>query len=180
MPSIRFFTSILFPLNRNQISTFTFRGQISSLHRVYWSAPTPLDQPRTRRDTDSLHDCLSRRCCTPYHAPWNVHRENGLLDRKGNSGYSHQFWDIFPDLVLPLKIWHFNFCTNIWVSPVCKRLVFGTSILSQDKLKKCAIVQSPACLRQPIPIPNPSISVRCNSINTWRIRIQFDSVISRC
>jgi hypothetical protein len=43
-----------------------------------------------------------------------------------------------PTLLYPLKIWYFSFPINIWPSPVCKRLVFGTPILSQEKLKKCA------------------------------------------
>jgi hypothetical protein len=58
------------------------------------------------------------------------------------SQYSHHFWGIYPrSCFTPIKIWHFNFCINIWRSPVCKRLVFGMSILSQDELKKCAIVR---------------------------------------
>jgi hypothetical protein len=83
-------------------------------------------------------------------------------------------------LLYPLKIWHFNFRINIWRSPVFKRLVFGISLLSQDKWKKCAIVRCQACLRQPITIPNPPVSDRCDFINTWRIQIKFDSLISIC
>jgi hypothetical protein len=85
-------------------------------------------------------------------------------------------WSCFT----PLKIWHFNFGINIWPSPVCNRFVFRTPILSQHKLKKCAIVRCQACLKQHIAIPNPPISDRCNAMNTWRIRIKFNSVIFRC
>jgi hypothetical protein len=71
-----------------------------------------------------------------------------------------------PTLLYPLILWYSIFRINIWPPPVCKRLVFGTLILSQDKLKKCAIVRCHACLKQPIAISNPPISDRCNSINT--------------
>jgi hypothetical protein len=47
-----------------------------------------------------------------------------------------------------------------------KLLVFGISILSHDKLKKCAIVRCQAYLKQSIAIPNPPISDCCNSIKT--------------
>jgi hypothetical protein len=85
-----------------------------------------------------------------------------------------------PALLYPLKLRHFNFRIDIWSSPVCKRLVFETSILSQNKLKKCAIVQCQACLKQPIAIPNPPISEPGSSINIWRIRTKCDSMISIC
>jgi hypothetical protein len=133
--------------------------------------------------------CLScpLRCHGDYHSLDVALFQESLLNIELLSGqwssplkYSHQFWLISPTLLYPLKIWYLNFRTNIWPSSVCKRLVLGTSILSQDKLKKCAIVRCQACLKHPIAIPNPPISDRCNFSNTWRIRIKFDSVISKC
>jgi hypothetical protein len=187
---------------RRAISTFSIRFDIPrSGHRYSATSPNIPDPAADLRRFQHMFVLLSR----PFRPPDFV---NSVLDHDRLSlwalpvhfsmfidiarphwalrsppfwiNYSHQFWGISPrPCFTPPQIWHFNFRINIWPSPVCKRLVFGTSILSQDKFKKCAIVQSQACLKRPMAILNPPISDRCNSISTWRIRIKFDSMISR-